>query len=158
MAFAIAIPSRALLEHRDLAFWTKRTLEELAELRANPSADTVHDLRVALRRCRSLASAVEEIDPHPDWQEMRDCPRKLFRSMGKLRDAQIAEEWLNKLCPEPDPLKVSLLGSLKDTQNSALAKALLLAQKFDEKHWAELAKALRARLRKIPVDREAARC
>ena len=158
MAFAVAIPSRALLEHRDLAFWMKRTLEELAELRANPSADTVHDLRVAFRRCRSLASAVEEIDPHADWREMRDCARKLFRSIGDLRDAQIGQEWLHRLRPEADPLIVSLLGSLKQTQNSALAKALHLAQKFDEKRWAELAKALHARLRIIPADREAARC
>jgi CHAD domain-containing protein len=158
MAFAVAIPSRALLEHRDLAFWMKRSLEELAEVRANPSADAVHDLRVSLRRCRSLASALEEIDPHRDWQEMRNSARKLFRSMGELRDAQVAEEWLNKLRPEVDPLKVILLGSLKQTQESALAKALHLAEKFDEKRWAELAKALHSRLRKIPADQEAARC
>jgi CHAD domain-containing protein len=158
MAFAVAIPSRALLEHRDLAFWMKRSLEELSELRANPSADAVHDLRVSLRRCRSLASAVEEIDPHADWQEMRDGARKLFRSMGELRDAQVAQDWLNKLRPEVDPLKVMLLGSLKQTQESALAKALHLAEKFDEERWAEMAKALHSRLRKIPADREAASC
>jgi len=158
MAFAVAIPSRALEEHRDLAFWMKRTLEELAELRADPSSDTVHDLRVSLRRCRSLASGVEEIDPHPDWQEMRNSARKLFRSMGELRDAQVAGDWLNNLRPENDPLKVSLLGSLKQTQESALAKASLLALKFDQKRWAELAKVLHSRLRKIPADREAARC
>lgn len=158
MAFAVAIPSRALLEHRDLAYWMKRSLEELAELRADPSADAVHDLRVSLRRCRSLASAVEEIDPHPDWQEMRNSARKLFRSMGELRDAQVAEEWLNKLRPEADPLKITLLASLKQAEESALAKALHLAEKFDEKRWTELAKALHSRLRKIPADQEAARC
>ena len=158
MAFAVAIPSRVPLEHRDLAFWMRRSLEELEELRANPSTDTVHDLRVSLRRCRSLAAAVEEIDPHVDWQEMRNSARKLFRSMGELRDAQVAEEWLNKLRPQVDPLKVTLLGSLRQTQESALAKALHLAEKFDENRWTELAKALHSRLRKIPADREAARC
>lgn len=158
MAFAVAIPSRALLEHRDLVYWMKRSLEELAELRADPSADAVHDLRVSLRRCRSLASAVEEIDPHPDWQEMRNSARKLFRSMGELRDAQVAEEWLSKLRSEIDPLKLILLSSLKRTQESALAKALHLADKFDEKRWTEMAKALHSRLRKIPTDGEAARC
>ncbi len=78
MAHAVSFPSRTPSEHRDLAFWMKRTLEELAELRSNPTADTVHDIRVALRRCRSVAAAIQEIDPHPDWQEMRDCARKLF--------------------------------------------------------------------------------
>jgi len=89
---------------------------------------------------------------------MREGARKLFRSMGDLRDAQIAEEWLNKLRPDVDPLKVSLLGPLKQTRESALGKALHLAQKFDENRWAELAKALHARLRKIPANREAALC
>src|SRR5215475_4306045 len=113
MAFAVAIPTRALPEHRDLAFWMKRTLEELAELRSNPSADAVHDFRVAIRRCRSVAAAIAEIDPHPDWQELRGCARKVFRTMGALRDAQIAEEWLDKIFPEADPLKLSVLDSLR---------------------------------------------
>jgi len=78
------------MEHRDLAYWMNRTLEELRELRSEPSVDAVHDFRVALRRCRSVATAVAEIDPHPDWREMRGCGRKVFRSMGELRDAQIA--------------------------------------------------------------------
>ena len=158
MAFAVAIPARAPLEHRDLAFWMKRTLEQLAELSADPSADNVHDLRVALRRCRSVAAAVAEIDPHPDWEEMRGGARKLFRSMGDLRDAQIMEGWIRELNPQDDPIKVALLESLKREQEEAQVKALHLAEKFDQKRWSELARTLRARLRKIPADGHAARC
>jgi hypothetical protein len=51
-----------------------------------------------------------------------------------------------------------LLGWLQQTQDSAFAKALHLAEKFDEKRWAELAKDLHSRLRKIPADQPAARC
>jgi CHAD domain-containing protein len=36
-----------------------RVLEELGRLRAAPDPDTVHDLRVAIRRCRSLAGLME---------------------------------------------------------------------------------------------------
>ena len=158
MAFAVAIPSRALPEHRDLAFWMKRTLEELAGLRANPSGDAVHDFRVALRRCRSLAAAVAEIDPHPDWKELRDCARKVFRSMGELRDAQIMEAWLRELCTQDDVGKSALMESLKREQEAAQVKALHLSGKFDETRWRELARTLRARLRKIPPDGDAARC
>src|SRR5579859_2210774 len=111
MAHALPFPSRAPFEHRGLAFWMKRTLEELAVLRSNASPDAVHDVRVALRRCRSVAAAIEEIDPHSDWQEMRDCARKLFRSLGELRDAQVMMEWLKELHPEDDPLKTSLLAA-----------------------------------------------
>lgn len=158
MAFAVSIPTRDLPEHRDLAFWMKRTLEELAELRSNPSVDCVHDFRVALRRCRSVAAAVAEIDPHPEWEEIKSCARKVFRSMGELRDAQIAEEWLNKILPEADSLKFLMLDSVRKTQEAALAKALRFAERFDGERWAELAKVLPARLRKIPADGEAARC
>ena len=158
MAFAVAIPDRAHPEHRDLAFWMKRTLEELAALRANPSADAVHDFRVALRRCRSVATAVEEIDPHPDWDEMRSCARKVFRSTGELRDAQVAEGWLHELQPQGDSVKLALVESLEREQEAAQAKALHLADKFDEKRWLELSRTLRARLRKIPADGHAARC
>jgi len=158
MAFAVTIPAGAPIEHRDLAFWMKRTLEELAELRANPSAEAVHDFRVALRRCRSVAAAVEEIDPHPDWDEMRGCARKVFRSMGSLRDAQIMERWLNELRLDGDSVKQALRDSLKAEQDAAQLKALHLAGKFDERRWRELARALRVRLRKIPADGEAARC
>jgi len=146
------------MEHRDLAYWMSRTLKELAELRADPSIDAVHDFRVALRRCRSVSAAVAEIDPHPDWSEMRGCARKVFRSMGELRDAQIAEAWLDTLVPEPDPGKLLVRDRVKRTQGTALAKALHFAERFDTKRWAELARILCSRLRKIPIDGEAARC
>lgn len=158
MAFAVAIPARAPLEHRDLAFWMNRTLEELGELRSNPSADAVHDFRVALRRCRSIAGAVQEIDPHQDWEEIRACGRKVFRSLGELRDAQIAEEWLDRISPDANSLKLLLLDPLKRNQESALTKGLHFAQRFDQRRWSALSKALPARLRKIPVDGDAARC
>ncbi len=158
MAHAVSFPSRTPSEHRDLAFWMKRTLEELAELRSNPTADTVHDIRVALRRCRSVAAAIQEIDPHPDWQEMRDCARKLFRSLGELRDCQVMMEWLKQLHPEHDPLNSSLLASLGKTEESSRQEVLQNANRFDVKHWKALSHELGARMRRIPVDGDAARC
>src|SRR5260370_27513272 len=158
MAHAVSFPSRAPSEHRGLAFWMKRTLDELAELRSKPTSDTVHDLRVALRRCRSVAAAFEEIDPHADWQEMRGCARKLFKSLGQLRDAQVMTEWLNQIHPEEDALKRQLLDSLGKSEESAREKALHQAARFDEKRWRELQRTLGARLRRVPADGYAARC
>ena len=158
MAHAVSLPSRALSEHRGLAFWMKRTLELLAELRSNPTPDVVHDLRVAIRRCRSVAAAIEEIDPHPDWAEMREGARKLFRSMGPLRDGQVMAAWLKELQPQDDPLKSRLLQSLASSEQQALKKALHQATRFDEKRWRELGPALNARLSRVPVDSDAAKC
>ena len=158
MAFAVAIPTRVPREHRDFGFWMDRTLQRLAEVRAEPSADAVHDVRVALRRCRSVATAVEEIDPHPAWQEVRGCARKMFRAMGELRDAQVLEGLIQGHGPRDERLQGELVHSLKGAQAEALGKALRLAAKFDEKLWHELSRTLRSRLKIMPVDGEAARC
>src|ERR1700730_12668189 len=63
-------------EHRGLSHWMNRVLEELGKLHASPDPDAVHDLRVAIRRCRSLAAVMEEIDRNPAWPEMRKVARK----------------------------------------------------------------------------------
>lgn len=141
-----------------MTFWMKRTLEEVAELRSNPTEDTVHDLRVALRRCRSVASTMAEIDPHPDWEEMRDGARELFRSLGKLRDTEVMEEWLKELHAEEDLRKRLALISLAATEETVRKKALHSAGRFDTKRWSELMHSLQSRMRLVPIDGDAAHC
>lgn len=159
MAHAIAFPTRAPGEHRSLAFWMHRTLEELAEFRANPGdKDTVHDLRVALRRCRAVGAAVLEIDPHEDWLEMRGQARKLFRNLGALRDAQIMREWLDELQREEGLFKQSLLRLLAQREDAALEKATRHAECFSQDRWARLRHRLELRLRVVPLGGNAARC
>jgi CHAD domain-containing protein len=158
MAHAVPFPSRAPAEHRDLTHWMKRSAEELTKLRSDLTLDSVHDLRVALRRCRSIAAAMQEIDPHPDWEEMRDCARKLFRSIGELRDAHVMTEWLNKLHPEDGAPKQQMLESLASAEKSAKEKAQHRAQRFDQKRWKKLSRSLRARIRRVPPDGDAAHC
>jgi len=60
-------------------------------------ADPVHDLRVALRRCRSLADGLMALDPDPDWKAMKKAGRRLFQRLGALRDVQVMMEWVEKL-------------------------------------------------------------
>src|ERR1700756_2088679 len=103
-------------EQRGLTYWMERVLKELEEVRTSPEADTVHDLRVALRRCRSLATVMEEVDPDPAWPEMRRVGRKLFRQLGELRDTQVLEEWAGKLGSENDALRERLLAHLKKNE------------------------------------------
>jgi CHAD domain-containing protein len=158
MAHAVSFPVRVPADHRGLTFWMKRTLEELAKLQSEIDSDNVHDLRVALRRCRSIAAALEEVDPHPDWEEMRDCARKLFRSLGDLRDAHVMVEWLNKLHPEDDLLKKRLLELLATAESTTQQKALHRAARFDQKRWKKLARSLNTRVRRVPPDGDAAHC
>jgi CHAD domain-containing protein len=158
MALVLSLPSRAAVEHRDVVYWMKRAVEELRAVQAEPSARPVHDLRVALRRCRSIALAMEEIDPHPDWEELRRCARKLFRSLGDLRDAHVMGDWLKEIQPHDDPVKRRLLESLASAEESALQKALQNVSRFDEKSWKALQRSLRTRIRRVPADGDAACC
>jgi CHAD domain-containing protein len=54
-----------------LRYWMARVLEECEHVAADFSADPVHDLRVALRRCRSMADGMMAMDPDPDWKAMK---------------------------------------------------------------------------------------
>src|SRR5271157_994316 len=103
-------------EQRGLTYWMERVLKELDELRTAPDPDAVHDLRVALRRCRSLAAVMEEVDPDPAWPEMRKLGRKLFRQLGELRDTQVLEEWTRNLSAETDPVRLKLLATFESRE------------------------------------------
>src|SRR5271154_6090702 len=94
--------------HRGLSYWMERVLKELETVRKDPAPDPVHDLRVAIRRCRSVAAVFQEVDPDPAWSDLRRVPRKLFRRLGALRDAQVIEDWVKHLAPEGDPLRAKL--------------------------------------------------
>ena len=122
MATVTALSSGAHSEHRDLSFWMDRVIAELKNVRSSPDADAVHDLRVAIRRCRSVAAVMEEVDPDPAWPAMRKVARKLFRSLGSLRDAQVMEEWVKKLAPETDPVRTHLQATFESSETEAARK------------------------------------
>jgi CHAD domain-containing protein len=84
-----------------LRYWMTRVLHECDHVSTSFAADPVHDLRVALRRCRSMADGMMATDPDPDWKAMKKAGKRLFRSLGDLRDVQIMIEWLEKLQPSP---------------------------------------------------------
>ena len=86
-----------------LRAWMERVLEECDRAAAGFEADPVHDLRVALRRCRSLADGLMAMDPDPSWKDMKKAGRKLFRALGELRDMQVMQEWIEKLGVADDP-------------------------------------------------------
>jgi CHAD domain-containing protein len=80
-----------------LRYWMLRVLEECERVSADFSADPVHDLRVSLRRCRSLADGLMALDPDPDWKAMKKAGKRLFQRLGDLRDIQVMMEWVEKL-------------------------------------------------------------
>jgi CHAD domain-containing protein len=157
MATATPVPG-APPEHRGLTYWMERVLKELGALRNSPDKDAVHDLRVAIRRCRSVAAVTREVDPDPAWHEMRRLPKKLFRKLGELRDTQIMDEWVAEHGAENDRLRVALHNFFQESEPKLLQEALRLAGKFDEKGWQRLERKLRKRIRLVPAGSLAAQC
>jgi CHAD domain-containing protein len=84
-----------------LRYWMGRVLDECEHVGADFSADPVHDLRVSLRRCRSLADGMIALDPDRDWKAMKKAGKRLFQRLGALRDVQVMMEWVEKLHPAP---------------------------------------------------------
>ena len=80
-----------------LRAWMESVLVECERAAAGFEADPVHDLRVAIRRCRSLADGLMAIDPDPSWKEMKKAGKKVFQSLGGLRDMQVMQQWIEKL-------------------------------------------------------------
>ena len=80
-----------------LRYWMARVLEECDHVSTDFSADPVHDLRVALRRCRSVADGMMAMDPDRDWKAMKKAGKRLFQRLGTLRDVQIMMDWIEKL-------------------------------------------------------------
>jgi CHAD domain-containing protein len=136
----------------------ERVLKELEKMRTAPDPDVVHDLRVAIRRCRSVAAVMEEVDPDSAWPEMRKLGRKLFRQLGELRDTQVLEQWTTKLGQEEDPIRQRLLMMLEAREKELRDSAQKAVTKFDQKSWKKLERTLRRRSRLVPPDRLAAEC
>ena len=157
MAAVFPLPARAA-ETKGLLYWMERVLRERERVLAAPDEDAIHDLRVALRRCRTLARVFEEIDPHPAWRGLRKSSRKLFHSLGAIRDSHVQEAWILQLSASDDPLRAQLLYALKAGREREERDAKRSAARFDEKGWAKLAVALRPRLKLLALDEPAAHC
>ena len=126
-------------------------LKECARAQTALDADAVHDLRVALRRCRSIADALSMIDPSPSWRQMKRAGRRLFRGLGALRDGQVMSEWVRQLAPDEDSEYKLFLGMLaeEEAQHKVLAGEAL--RSFDTKQWRKWSRELPARAAKLEV-------
>jgi CHAD domain-containing protein len=150
--------SRAPSERRGLAYWMERVVKELQHVRKAPETDAVHDLRVAIRRCRSVGAVMQEVDPDPAWRQMRTVPKKLFRRLGELRDAQVMDEWVRKLAPTNDSIRTQLHAAFAAQEPELRARSLRAAERFEERTWERLERKLRKRARFVAPGGLAAEC
>jgi CHAD domain-containing protein len=118
-----------------LALWMERVLAECDRASVGFEAEPVHDLRVALRRCRSIADGLMAIDPDPEWKRMKKAGKRLFSRLGDLRDMQVMEEWVRKLAPAPDVAAQTLQRSFAQREMQLKQDAAKALREFDRKQW-----------------------
>src|SRR5580698_9557172 len=107
------------VESPQIAKWLERTVIELDEVRKHFKPSHVHDLRVALRRCRSVAMGLEQLDPTDAWPRLRKSAKRLLGGLGDLRDSQVMREWIKKLGMEKSEAGIRLSAALDQREHSA---------------------------------------
>jgi CHAD domain-containing protein len=139
--------SSSPLEH-----WMREVLEQCETAGKAMAPDAVHDLRVALRRCLSMAESYRELDPHHGWRDLRKEARRLFKRLGRLRDTQVMAELEKRVAPPAGDASRALLAHLNrvEKENREDVRSALL--RFNRKKWKALARLLPARVEGLPLD------
>ncbi len=151
MSQTITLPVSVLAKNDALEKWMERVLRRGQKVRKTWSAADVHDLRVALRRCRTMADALTDTNPSPGWNKLKRSSKKVFHTLGELRDVQVEQEWFKKLLSGATDARTQLLKRLRVLENERLREAQKELDHFDRKEWRKLSKKLRTKADMLPV-------
>ncbi len=130
----------------------RRALRNHKRAQKKLKTDPVHDFRVALRRCRSLAEGFSAIDPDPVWRRLRKASKGVQRGMSDLRDVQVLEHWLKPLRLTSGPAGQALASHFKKRERRAKKEARSSLKSFPRKRWKRWSRRLPARAELIPVN------
>jgi CHAD domain-containing protein len=140
---------KAHKKQHGLAFWMQRVLEECDRASADFAPDPVHDLRVALRRCRSMADGLIAMDPDPAWKRMKKAGKNVFSKLGELRDVQVMQEWVQKLGTADDPVTVALQQFTSVREAEFKRESAQALQAFDRNQWRKWSRELARRAGRV---------
>jgi CHAD domain-containing protein len=152
MSIAISLPTGVTAKITGVEVWMNEVLERAGDLRPDWDTDDVHDVRVALRRCRTMADALRQVNPDPGWRKLKKATKELFHSLGDLRDAQVEQAWIRKLGAPGDPVRKHLLGVLGRREKQWRQAADRALDRFDRKAWRKLSRKLPAKARFFPLE------
>jgi CHAD domain-containing protein len=132
-----------------LRAWMEAVLAECERAAAGFDPDAVHDLRVAIRRCRSLADGLMAMDPDPSWKQMKKAGKKVFRALGGLRDMHVMQYWIERLSSADDPVAIKLLDHVRGREVECKQEASKELQQFDRKQWRQWSRTLPRRAARV---------
>jgi CHAD domain-containing protein len=141
------VPQRAGLD-----VWMGRVLERADSIPPNWDADDIHALRTALRRCRTMADALQQVNPAHGWQKLKQNSRDLFQVMGILRDEQVKRLWIKKLSRPGDALRKNMLRLLSREEARQRKIAEKTLDDFDRKNWRKWSRKLPSKARFFPIE------
>jgi len=130
-----AASSRVIAPSESLSRFLRRVWQEQAVAHHELAPDTVHDLRVALRRCRSLAEGFSEVDSHRDWRQFRKAARRLQSGLTELRDAQVMADWVRRLGFTGGTAGAAVAASLRHDEREARRAARSALADFPRRRW-----------------------
>ena len=152
MSHKVAVSSITDGKSATLGVWMQRALERAEHARENLNPETVHGLRTALRRCRTMAEALSEVNPDSAWHKVKKTSRPLFRALGTLRDLQVERDWMKKLAPPRDPVRTHFLRSLSRREKEQLALTRKALSEFDAKEWKKLTRKVERKSALFPAE------
>lgn len=152
MTLTIASPNGTMAKSVGFEIWMNRVLERADKIQPGWKADDIHALRVALRRCRTMADTLNEVVPDPGWRKIKKASRELFDALGRLRDTQVERVLIKKIDLPADLLRKYMVSSLsrqEKRQREYCEKAL---KSFDRKSWRKWSRKLALKAHFFPVE------
>ncbi|MGH9718399.1 MAG: CHAD domain-containing protein [Candidatus Acidiferrales bacterium] len=129
-----------------------RVIDRAAKVPPDFDIDDIHDLRVAIRRCRTMAEALSEVNPSPGWRKLKKATATMFRALGELRDAQVMSVRVKQLGSARDPISRHMLRLLALSEKDCRGAAGEALDVFDRKGWKKLARKLGPKSRFFPLE------
>jgi CHAD domain-containing protein len=134
-----------------LAHWMRHVLKECDNVLPDLAPDPVHDLRVALRRCRSMADGLRIVDSDKGWKHLKKSSKPIFQSLGELRDLHVMQEWIEKLGSADDQTRQNFYAYIKSRETDLKHQALQAVHQFDRKQWKDWCRDLPSRAARIRI-------
>jgi CHAD domain-containing protein len=152
MAIVASIPVTIAAKPTGLYEWMLRAIDRAGKAQHGFAIDDVHDLRVALRRCRTMADALREVNPSPGWRRLKKSTSSIFHALGELRDVQVMSDLVRKLGPARDPIRRHMLRLLSHREKECRSAAAEALDAFDRKEWKKLARKLGPKTQFFPLE------
>ncbi len=135
-----------------LAQALRKVLKAQARARKKLPPDAIHDLRVALRRSRSLAEGFSELDTYAGWRQLRKACKALQGKLAELRDLQVMQEWIRKLGIQGDAGEADLAEQLARQEERARHRARAALKDFSRKQWKKWKRRMPERADALPFN------